>query len=175
MRKSVATVLGMLVGILSVSGIAQAQNWIQVQGRIQAIDCGANTLVLSAGDGTHVFPMAPNALVSINSAPAGFCTLGQYIGSYATVSVTAIGSQMVVGRVDVLLAVAPPPPPPPVFFTVGIGLVFVPMVPSQAIVFVPVPNRQIVFVPGFPNRQIVFVPRFPHRQIVFFPPFPHRR
>lgn len=181
MRKSLATVLGVLVGIVGLSGIAQAQNWIQVQGRVQAVDCGANTLALNAVDGTHTFPMAPNAQVFINSTPAGFCTLGQYIGSFAAVSVTAIGSQMVAGRVDVLLAATPALPP----VTVGTELLFVPTVLSQAIVFVPVPNRQIVFVPTFPsqaivfvpvpNRQIVFVPRFPIRHVVFVPRFPNRQ
>ena len=186
MRTSVTTALGILAVILSVSGIAQAQSWIQVQGTIQAVDCQTNILVLNARDGTHAFPMAGNASVFINSTPAGFCTLGQYIGSYATVSVTAMGSQLVAGRVDVSVAAAPPPPPPAYYPYysyypypyygpfIGIGILFVPPVPSQTIVLAPVPSKQIVVV-RVPHRQVVFVPRFPHRRIMFFVPFPHGR
>jgi hypothetical protein len=112
MRKSAATGLGILLVILGVAGIAEAQNWIQVQGRLQAIDCQTNAVVLNAPDGTHVFPMVANAPVFINSAPASFCTLRQYVGGSATVSVTATGNQMVAGRVDVSTTAAPVPPAP---------------------------------------------------------------
>jgi hypothetical protein len=112
MRKSAATGLAILLVILGVANVAQAQNWIQVQGRIQAVDCQANAVVLNAPDGTHVFPMAPNASVFINSAPTSFCTLRQYIGGSATVSVTAAGNQMVAGRVDVYTTAAPVQPAP---------------------------------------------------------------
>ena len=112
MRKSAATGLGILLVILGVAGIAQAQNWIQVQGRLQAVDCQTNAVVLNAPDGTHVFPMVANAPVFINSAPASFCTLRQYVGGNATVSVTATGNQLVAGRVDVFTAAAPVPSAP---------------------------------------------------------------
>jgi hypothetical protein len=112
MRKSAATGLGILLVILGVAGIAQAQNWIQVQGRLQAVDCQTTALVLNAPDGTHVFPMVPNAPVFINSAPASFCTLRQYVGGNATVSVTATGNQLVAGRVDVFTTAAPVPSAP---------------------------------------------------------------
>jgi hypothetical protein len=58
--------------------------------------------------GIEVFSVAPNAMVFINSVPAGFCTLSQYVGSYAIASATAEGGLRIVGRVDVLV---PPPPP----------------------------------------------------------------
>jgi hypothetical protein len=113
MRKSAATGLGILLVILGVAGVANAQNWIQIQGRLQAVDCRTNAVVLNAPDGTHVFPMASNAAVFINSVPASFCTLRQYVGGSATVSVAPTGNQLVAGRVDVFTAAAPPVPPPP--------------------------------------------------------------
>jgi hypothetical protein len=112
MRTNVATGLGILLVILGVAGVAQAQNWIQVQGRLQAVDCQTNAVVLNAPDGTHVFPIASNAPVFINSAPASFCTLRQYVGGSATVSVAATGNQLVAGRVDVFTTAAPVPPAP---------------------------------------------------------------
>jgi hypothetical protein len=39
--KKAAAGLGILLVILGAAGVAHAQNWIQVQGRIQAIDCQA--------------------------------------------------------------------------------------------------------------------------------------
>jgi len=113
MRKSAATVLGILVLMLGVAAVAQAQNWIRVQGMIQAVDCQTNVVVLTVPGGTHAFPMAPNAPVFINSAPASLCTLNQYVGSTASVTVMATGSQLVAGRVDVFTAAAPVPPGPP--------------------------------------------------------------
>jgi hypothetical protein len=71
-----------------------------------------DAVVLNAPDGTHVFPMVANAPVFINSAPASFCTLRQYVGGNATVSVTATGNQLVAGRVDVFTAAAPVPSAP---------------------------------------------------------------
>jgi hypothetical protein len=118
MKKIVVTVLCILIITLSMPGVGQAQNWIQIQGTIQAVDCQTNALVLNARDGMHAFPMTPDATVSINSAPASFCTLRQYVGSNATVTVAANGNQLVAGGVNVFVATAPAVPapvaPPPV-------------------------------------------------------------
>jgi hypothetical protein len=111
MKTIVITVLLIFVALLSMLGTGQAQTWIPIQGTIQAVDCRTNALVLNARDGLHVFPMAPNATVSIDSTPASFCALRQYIGRSATVSVTVTGSQMVAGGVDVYGAVTPAPVP----------------------------------------------------------------
>jgi hypothetical protein len=113
MKQIAAAGLGVLVVILGMAGLAQAQGEIRVQGTIQAVDCQTNAVVLSAPDGTHVFPMAPEAAVFVDSSPASFCTLQHYIGSTATVSVTAVGSQLAAGRVDVHTATTPSTPQQP--------------------------------------------------------------
>lgn len=108
MRKFVAGTLGILLAILTISDIGQAQGITTVQGTIQAVDCRTSSLVLKAPDGTHVFPTAPNTPVFVNSTPIGLCTLQQYIGSSATVSIAPRGDQWVAERVDVYAA-APAP------------------------------------------------------------------
>jgi len=75
MMKLVAITLGMVVAILVVPGIVQAQNVIAVQGTIQAVDCQANTLTLNAADGSHAFPIVSSTAVFVNSATSNFCTL----------------------------------------------------------------------------------------------------
>ena len=111
MKRIVAMVLGPLVSVLAWTGVGQAQGSIQVQGIIHAVDCQTSAFVLSAPDGTHVFPTTPNATVFINSIPSGFCALSPYVGSHATVWVMAVDSKLVVGRVDVSTAATSPAPP----------------------------------------------------------------
>jgi hypothetical protein len=98
---------------LAMSGVGLAQGVTIVQGTIQAVDCQTNALVVKASDGTHVFPAGPYTAVYVNSAPVGFCTLQQYVGSNATVSLAPSGNQLVVQRVDVSIASAPTPAPTP--------------------------------------------------------------
>jgi hypothetical protein len=108
MTKFVAMMVGMVVAGLMVPNIVHAQNVIPIQGTIQAADCQVNTLTLNASDGSHVFQVAPSTAVFVNSARTeGVCTLQQYIGSNATVWVTANGDQLLAGRVDVSAAPAP--------------------------------------------------------------------
>jgi hypothetical protein len=111
MKQIAALVLCALVVILGMTGLAQAQG-IQVHGVIQAVDCQTNALVLSSPDGVHVLPLAHDASVSVNSAPASFCNLSHYIGSTATVTITAVGNQLAAGRVDVVQGTAPGAPAP---------------------------------------------------------------
>ena len=111
MKQVAAAALSALVVILGMTGLAQAQG-IQVQGVIQAVDCQTNALVLSSPDGVHVLPLAHDASVFVNSAPASFCNLTHYIGSTATVTVTAVGNQLAAGRVDVVQGTAPSSPAP---------------------------------------------------------------
>jgi hypothetical protein len=110
-------VMGILVATLTLAGVGQAQGVIAVHGVIQSVDCQTSALVLSAADGTHVYPAGPSTTVFVNSIPMDFCTLQQFIGSGATVSVGAYGDQLVAERVDVYGATAPVAPvsPPPVY------------------------------------------------------------
>ena len=107
MTKLIAMTVGMVVATLMVPGIVHAQSAIAVQGTIQAADCQANTITLNAADGSHVFSTSSSTAVFVNSAVASFCALPQYVGSGATVWVTASGDQLLVGRVDVSIAAAP--------------------------------------------------------------------
>jgi hypothetical protein len=118
MRKLTAMTLGILVATLALAGIGQAQGATAVRGTIQSVDCRTNAVVLNAPDGTHVFPAGPNTAVFVNSAPVGFCTLQQYIGSSATVSVVPYANQWVAERVDVYVAATPAPTyPAPTYST----------------------------------------------------------
>jgi hypothetical protein len=108
MTKHVVMVVGMIVASLMVPGITQAQNVIAIQGIIQAADCQANTLTLKTADGSaRVLSTASSTAVFVNSAAAGLCMLPQYVGSDATVWITASGNQLLAGRVDVSVAAAP--------------------------------------------------------------------
>jgi len=75
------------------------------------VDCQVPTLVLRSANETHRWPVPPTAVIFVNSAPIGLCTLQQYVGSYATVAVSAVDNRLVVGRIDVLVGATPPPPP----------------------------------------------------------------
>lgn len=113
MRRITALMLGLLLIVLGAPGIAAGQNLVQIQGMIQSVDCQTFTLVLrGAGGIVNIVPGTGYTAVFVNGAPVGFCTLQQYIGGYAVASVTAVGSQWVAGRIDVVVAIAPPPPPP---------------------------------------------------------------
>jgi hypothetical protein len=116
MRKLVPMALVILVATLTMSGIGQAQGVTTIQGTIQAVDCQTNALVMKAPDGSHVFPAGTHTAVYVNSAPVSLCTLQQYIGRNATVSLTPYGNQWVVERVDVNVDATPGPvqsPPSP--------------------------------------------------------------
>lgn len=113
MIQPVVLTVGALLVALTMSGVAQAQNAIQIQGTIQAVDCRANALVVNARDGTHVLPMAPGARASIGSAGIASCALRQYVGRAAVVSVAAVGNQLMAVAVDVSATAAPGPGLPP--------------------------------------------------------------
>lgn len=114
MRKIVVAGVSVLIVTLSIPGLGLAQGWFQIQGTIQVVDCQTNALVLEARDGTHAFPLAPNATVTVNSVPlGGFCALRQYVGSTATVTYAA-GTPMLATSVAVFPAAAPAGPPPAV-------------------------------------------------------------
>jgi len=95
--------------VLGIPALAPAQEWIRVQGRIQAFDCQNPTLVLHTNGETRAWPVPPRAAIFAGSTPIGLCTLQQYVGSYATVVVAAVDNRLVVGRVEVLAGATPPP------------------------------------------------------------------
>ena len=109
MRKLGPMALVILVATLTMSGIGQAQGVTTIQGTIQAVDCQTNALVVKAADGSHVFPAGTHTAVYVNSAPVSLCTLQQYIGQNAIVSLAPYGSQWTVERVDVNVNASPGP------------------------------------------------------------------
>jgi hypothetical protein len=113
MRQATALLLGVLLPLLGLAGIGNAQSSVQVQGTIQAVDCQAQTIVLDSTGGTNTIPFDAYAPVSVNSTSVPFCALQQYIGAPATVWLAASGNNFVATRIDVVgeAAVAPPPPP----------------------------------------------------------------
>jgi hypothetical protein len=117
------TALGMLAVILSLAGVGQAQSPLPVSGTIDAVHCQTNVLIINGGRGIELFSVAPNVAVFINSTSASFCTLSQYVGSYAIASASAEGGRREVGRVDVLI----PPPVYPFYGSFGVGIPATPM------------------------------------------------
>jgi hypothetical protein len=117
------TALGILAVTLSVAGIGQAQSQLPVSGTIEAVNCQTNVLVINGVSGIELFSVAPNAAVFINSTSASFCTLSQYIGSYAIASASGEGGRRSVGRIDVLI----PPPVYPFYGSFGVGIPATPM------------------------------------------------
>jgi hypothetical protein len=109
MNRIFASAFGILMVTLSVAGIGQAQSSLPMSGTIEAVHCQTSVLAINGQSGIELFSLAPNATVFINSVPASFCSLSQYVGSCAIASATAEGGLRTVGRVDVLI-------PPPAFY-----------------------------------------------------------
>ena len=114
MRKATALLLGVLLPLLGLPEIGQAQSSVQIQGTIEAVDCQGQTFVLGGAGGTNTVAAEAYTPVLINSASVPFCALQQYIGAPATVWLVASGSQFVATRIDVVGEAAVIPPPPPV-------------------------------------------------------------
>ena len=111
MRKVLAVVLGVLLPLLGFAGAGQAQSAIQVQGTIQAVDCAAGTVVLSAPIGSNTISAADYTAVLVNSTSVPFCSLQEYIGAPATAWLIANGDQFSVTQIDVTGPIAAVPAP----------------------------------------------------------------
>ncbi len=111
MRKVIAVVLGVLLPLLGVAGVGQAQSAIQVQGTIQAVDCQAQTVVLSAPDGSNTIDAADYTAVLVNSTSVPFCSLEGYVGASATAWLISAGDQFSATQIDVTTPVAIAPAP----------------------------------------------------------------
>lgn len=114
MRKLIALLLVTLLAVLGLPGTGRAQSSVQVQGTIQAVDCQAQTVVLSAPGNSNTIAVAPYTAVLVNSTSVPFCTLVQYLGAPASAWLVASGSEFVATRIDVVgrAAVAPVAPAP---------------------------------------------------------------
>jgi hypothetical protein len=109
MRKATALVVGTLLALLGLSGTGQAQSSVQVQGTLQAVDCQAQTVVLTGPGSSNTIAAASYTAVLVNSTSVPFCSLTQYVGAPATAWLVATGSEFVATRIDVVgqVAVAP--------------------------------------------------------------------
>jgi hypothetical protein len=106
MRKAVALVLGVLVPLLALAGVGNAQPGVQVQGTIQAVDCQAQTLVVATANSTNTIAVAPYTAVLVDSRAVSLCDLQQYIGSPVAVWLVASGNELVATRIDTAAAQA---------------------------------------------------------------------
>ena len=109
MRKWVALALGLLVPLLGLAGVGNAQSGVQVQGTIEAIDCYAQTIVVATPTSTNTIAVAPYTAVFVDSQAVSLCDLQQYVGSQATVWLAPSGNEFVATRIDAVTqaAIAP--------------------------------------------------------------------
>ena len=120
MKQILGTALSVLMVTLGVVGIGQAQSSLPASGTIEAVNCQTDVLIMNLDglvgieSGIELFGVAPYATVFINSSPATFCTLSQYVGSYAIASAAPEGGPRTVGRIDVLI-------PPPTYNPYSVG------------------------------------------------------
>ena len=113
MKRVAAVLLGVFTVVLGLSDVGQAQppSSVQVQGTIRAVDCYAQTVTLDTGGRTNVYRAAGAATFYINSASAPLCALQQAVGAPATVWLTALGSELLITRVDAAAQAYAPPAP----------------------------------------------------------------
>jgi hypothetical protein len=114
MGHAVAIFLATLTALLGLSGVGQAQPpaTVQVQGTIHAVDCNANTLTLETPGGSSVYRAAASAAIVVNSAGVSLCALQQHLGAPANVWLTAIGSELVITRIDAVTQTSQHTPAP---------------------------------------------------------------
>src|SRR5690349_11785397 len=112
MKRGVAVLVGVLVVLLSLSDVGQAQApaSVQVQGTIRAVDCYAQAVTLDTGGGTGVYRAAGAATFFVNSASTSLCALQQVVRAPATAWLTAFGNELLITRVDVAAQTYTPPP-----------------------------------------------------------------
>jgi len=103
MRHFTAIVTAVLVVCLGFAGvgIAQAQQVVQVQGTIQAVNCSAQQLTLKTSGGSTTFQATNQTVVDLNGAATQLCALQSYLGAAATASVASSGNAFVLDHVTV--------------------------------------------------------------------------
>jgi len=112
MKQGTAIFLGVLIALLGLADVGQAQppGTVQVQGTIRAVDCQAYAVTLDTAGGRVVYRVAASAAIVVNSAGVPLCALQQYPGASANVWVTAIQNELVITRIDAVgQAYAPAP------------------------------------------------------------------
>lgn len=121
MHKAIALWLGILLPVVGLSGIAQAQSPVQIQGTVQAVDCKAHTIILGSPGTSNTVAEAPFTAVLVNSTNVPLCSLQQYIGASATAWLVATDNKFVATRIDVHVAAAPVPAAPAPTYSPSMG------------------------------------------------------
>jgi len=113
MQRTVALMLGVLMAVLGVSGVGQAQSTsgVQVQGVIEAVDCQSGTVQLSSPSGTNTIYAAQDTVALVGATSVPFCGLQDYVGAPATAWLVPNGDQFSATQVAVT-GPAPMPAPP---------------------------------------------------------------
>jgi hypothetical protein len=111
MRRAIAVLAGVVL-LLGLPGPGRAQTSVEVEGTIQAVDCAAQSVVLSRSGGSNVVNTGPYTAVLLNSTSVSLCALKDYIGAYATAWLIAQENTFTATRIDVYVSAAPAPPSP---------------------------------------------------------------
>ncbi|HEV2358280.1 MAG TPA: hypothetical protein VGZ23_11815 [bacterium] len=108
MRTWLAIALSVLLPILGLAGIGEAQTGVALQGTLQSVDCQAGTVVLDTANGTNTLPLAQGSTAVVNSTTIPLCNLQdyQYAGATATVWLVASDSQFLVNEIEVMGPIA---------------------------------------------------------------------
>jgi hypothetical protein len=111
MHRGIAILAGIVL-LLALPGSGQAQTSVEVEGTIQAVDCAAQSVVLSSPGGSNVVNVGPYTAVLVNSTGVSLCALRSYIGAYATAWLIAGENTFTATRIDVYASAAPQPSSP---------------------------------------------------------------
>jgi hypothetical protein len=114
MRHLTAIVTVVLLACLGLAGTAnaQAQQPLQLQGTIQAVDCPAQQLTLYTSGGPATLQVTGQTAIFLNGTPTSLCSLQASIGAPATGLVVPSGSEFVLGQIDVGTPQDAAPPAP---------------------------------------------------------------
>ena len=114
MRTGIAILLTVLVPLLGIPAVGQAQSTVQVQGVLQSVDCENGTVTIDTGNGVNTIDVAPYGTILLGSSSIPLCSLDEYTGATINAWLVANGDAFEVARLDVVSqAPAPPPAPAP--------------------------------------------------------------
>jgi hypothetical protein len=127
--RRLAALMCFLVACLGIAapGNAQPYQSVQLRGTIQAVDCDAQQLTFLGPNGPTVLRSTLATVLRVDGVATPLCDLAPLVGADATVSILAVGGQLVIAQLDATgaaAASAPPPtapyaPPPAAPATVG--------------------------------------------------------
>ena len=99
--------LSLAVVLLGIPGTGRAQGespTVRTPGIIASMDCAAQTFALNAPNGVEQFSASQYTFIYTSTERLDFCKLSQFVGVLATVWSSAVDSQQVAGRIDILVS-----------------------------------------------------------------------